>query len=57
MNDQEFERFLANAYPRSAQAKTAEAALSGMPKSALDTAPPARGMIGVPSSQPSASAQ
>jgi outer membrane assembly lipoprotein YfiO len=49
-------RFLISAYPDSAEAATAKDDLAKMPQWALESAPPGKGPIGLPSTQPSASA-
>lgn len=50
-------RFLINAYPDSPEAQLAKADLEKMPAWALEAPPPGKGPIGLPSTQPSASAQ
>jgi outer membrane assembly lipoprotein YfiO len=50
-------RSLINAYPNSPEARQAQAELNTMPAWALKTPAPAGGAIGIPTSQPSASAQ
>lgn len=50
-------RFLINAYPDSPEAQLAKADLNRMPTWALESPPPGKGPIGLPSTQPSASAE